>query len=189
MSSIKNLFSVTVVGLLSLSSCSKDNPSSSDTNGACNPAAAVRRNAFTIDGNGYSNIILNLDTIGSSQSTILRSTGSVYTYDKLIFSLTLNNDTVGLLLHLRFPSISSGSYSWADRSRDTSAMGCSVVLYHLDGSIFHSYNSVSGGTNMKLFQTNPVAWDSMFSSYCGTLKDSLGNTITLTNGTFYISHS
>lgn len=156
MFSEKFFYTISFLGLLCISSCSKDNPVSTET-GACNRAEALRRNAFVLGGNGFSNVSINLDTIPASmKNTLLKYAGGVYTHTDYVGTMTLNADTVNLLLLLRMPDITSGSYPWSDRSRDTNAMGCSLVLYKSNGSSSHTYNSTSGGTNMMLFRTNPV---------------------------------
>lgn len=184
----KFLSIISLLGLLCLSACSKDNPTSSNSTGACNPATAIRRDAFVLNGNGYSNVSFNLDTILGTRMIELTAARGTYTYSDHIFQFSSGVDTLNLLLQLRIPNIASGSYTWGNRSLDSNAMGCSLVISRNYGSSPHLYKSISGGTNMLLFQTHPVLWDSIFASYCGTLKDSLGNIVTITNGTFYIAH-
>jgi hypothetical protein len=184
---MKKYFLAVFLSIVSLSSCSKDNPISS-TSGACDQALAIRRNAFVLDGNGYTNVSFNFDTIPSSRMVELQTAKGAFTYTDHLFSLGSTDTSVNIFLLLHMSNIASGSYSWSDRSHDMNAMGCTLILSKGDGSSSHSYNSISGGTSILLFQSTPIVWDSIFGSYCGTLKDSLGNTITITKGMFSITH-
>lgn len=99
--------------------------------------------------------------------------------------MIVGTETGSLVLNLHWKSFLSGSYPWTDEWRDSSGFGCRLTLTHSDMTRTN-YRSTSGQTNVK-FYTSGQAFqeDSLFGSFCGYLKDSMGNTITINHGKFY----
>jgi len=173
-----------------LSGCKNDNPVSS-IDSDCGIVTFEHKYVFYLTGSGYSNTPIPDTVVAGLYPTPiiieLKYDGRIYTYSYTEENLLLQNDTVKVYLRLTTPSNATGSYPWSDLNVDSNASGCLLRLSNMSGKKTVTYRSISGNTSIKLFQQNPPLWDSLFTSYCGNLKDSLGNVVTLTKGKFYMA--
>jgi hypothetical protein len=85
------------------------------------------------------------------------------------------------------PSLSSGVYQWSDLNKDSTGFGCEITKSITTPTGIIRYRSVSGSTSVKMFAPSGINAfpDSLFGIFAGTLKDSLGHTITVSHGKFY----
>lgn len=112
----------------------------------------------------------------------------IYTsWDWLKSAFTIEFGTWGgspdVELTLKFSKYESGVYFWEDRTRDSTDYGCQLRIDSLGHSI--TYRSISGVTNLRVYDSPDREPDSIFATFCGKVKDDNGNIFEVSDGKFY----
>jgi hypothetical protein len=86
-------------------------------------------------------------------------------------------------LLLKLPMYKTGLYGWSDRSIDSNAFGFQFDIDSLPMAKRRSYRSVVGSTNVIVYDSQGN--DSLFSTFCGKVRDDSGAILELTDGMCY----
>ncbi len=150
------------------------------------PITFTHKDQFVLNGNGFDNTLFDGDSVGKGGSATLLSTYS----DRVICEKRYTDSPTDIdgpnviSFTLILKGISSGTTTWGDLWTDSTAMGCRIKVPAAGDGHLVEYRSTGGLTTIQRFSDSH--FDSLFGVFGGTLKDSAGNTITLTHGKFYL---
>ncbi|HEY6172111.1 MAG TPA: hypothetical protein VIX80_07635 [Candidatus Kapabacteria bacterium] len=157
--------------------CSEDTPTSSSCTGIVTNDHST---SFKLNG-----ILFDLEQVGNSGTKIYeRDFDGTIKYEIISVSYSASGPTAYTSLKLHWKGVTTGTYSWGNKSIDSNSYGCTIIIDSLEVGKRSIYRSVSGQTSIKAY-TN---LDSLFGRFCGQVKDSLGNVAELSDGRFYIAN-
>jgi hypothetical protein len=100
---------------------------------------------------------------------------------------------ISFSLYLSWPKPFSGNFNWENLTAKSTGFGCIITIDSINTHYRRVYKSVSGSTRVDcffrrpFFDTDPAFGytDSVFGTFNGSVKDSLGNVVEIRNGRFY----
>jgi hypothetical protein len=162
-----------------LAACRSDTPTGGNSTPAgCDGSRTFpSTDGFYISGNGYSSVPVDLaDSAVSDQLSQTQFTSSRVEVSTS-GDLHIAGDSLYTLVTLRFPS-KVGTYEWVGGSD-----GASVSITLEGGPSKGAFGSVSGRTTVSNLYMSQDS-DAVVGTFCGTLRDSSGRTITVEGGRF-----
>jgi len=167
--------------------CKDDSPTQG--NDPCSGGVPVSAaTGFRLDGSGYANAEVDLDSTvskaggaGTSFTNVGVGSGVGTVIVRGTDAVVREGDTATVILAIRFPGIKTGVYAWSDATSGADSNGVSISIVR-DG-VAESFMGVSGSTVVDHFAVN-ASETNIGGSFCGTLKDSTGRTVTVSGGRF-----
>ena len=178
---LKSIAAYALVVSLVFVACESETSSQDETCG--NPSLHLREVSFVLNGIKY-----NRDSLQVATGTITQTWDGMTTPFEISFMVPGLPDSGRILnfqLDIISPRSESGVYQWSDGTTDTTAIGCYVTIDSVFGTD-ETYRPVSGSTNLIVYKNSGVERDSMFGTFCGTLKNNAGVSVQITEGRFYL---
>jgi hypothetical protein len=166
-------------------SCSDS--STNSAGGSSEPISLDHVTQFQLNGGGFDHVLMDADSLGyfGIESTIDMEEQQTIFKVRFADSNWSGGAEDGASLTLHWKKVESGTTPWSNLWADSNAFGCKIVLSSGGPHQFLIFKSVSGQTNLKVFKTG-TRIDSLFGGFSGIMKDASGNTISVSNGKFYM---
>lgn len=172
-----------IISLLVLVACESETETSNQ--GPCgDPTLHLHEVSFVLNGIKY-----DLDSLELATATITQTwddTLPPYEISYTVLGLADSGRILNFQLDIIVPKYESNVYQWVDGTSDTTVTGCYVTIDSVYGTD-EKYTPISGSTNIKIYENSGVERDSIFGTFCGTVKNGAGVSVAISDGRFYLS--
>lgn len=168
---------VVTLGVL-FNSCDSSTSSTQPT--ICgDPSLHLQKICFMLNGTSY-----DFDSLASAGSSTMKSFDGWFDKTDFTIEFTAYSRELECIVTLKIPKYRTGVYRWENRNIDSNGYGIQINLDSTPG-LRLKHRSMSGNTNIIVFDAPNDGRDSLFGTFCGTVKDNTGNILEITDGRFY----